>query len=182
MKRLLVCSLVVATTAACTGAAREGLAAQSIDSEVQMAAAEGEEAGGFSRAGDTPCRVTLPNRSSPSNPLQHSNEGGTLWTELWPEGQVIFEPDGPGTIHENGFLEMKWPWTRHVDGGLKIEGRRLDGPAPPLMSNVLDGYGQTGFQSSLLVFPTEGCWEVTGRVGDATLTFVMMVIRVREVE
>lgn len=28
-----------------------------------------------------------------------------------------------------------------------------------------------------LIFPTEGCWEITGKVGDATLTFVNMVIR-----
>jgi hypothetical protein len=33
----------------------------------------------------------------------------------------------------------------------------------------------TGFQSSGVNFPTEGCWEVTGEVGATTLTFVTVV-------
>jgi len=32
-------------------------------------------------------------------------------------------------------------------------------------------------QPTELIFPTEGCWEVTGRVGDASLTFVTLVVR-----
>jgi hypothetical protein len=28
-----------------------------------------------------------------------------------------------------------------------------------------------------LSFPTEGCWEVTGAVGDAELTFVTLVLK-----
>ena len=39
------------------------------------------------------------------------------------------------------------------------------------------GYGEKGFQPSALFFPTEGCWEVTGRVRDATLTFVTIVVK-----
>jgi hypothetical protein len=40
---------------------------------------------------------------------------------------------------------------------------------------VPDGYGDRGFHSSGVYFPTSGCWEVTGTVGSATLTFVMFV-------
>jgi hypothetical protein len=37
----------------------------------------------------------------------------------------------------------------------------------------------TGFQASGVYFPNEGCWEVTGRVGRTTLTFVTFVIKER---
>jgi hypothetical protein len=63
-----------------------------------------------------------------------------------------------------------------VRGQLEITGHRLDGPAPPLTASVPEGYGESGFQASGVTFPTAGCWEVTGRVGDATLTFVTLVV------
>jgi hypothetical protein len=69
---------------------------------------------------------------------------------------------------------MKFPWDRGVRGHLQITGRRIDIDAPPLRAQLSD-YGLTGFQPSTLVFPTEGCWEVTGRVGRSSLTFVTNV-------
>jgi hypothetical protein len=72
---------------------------------------------------------------------------------------------------------MKWPWWRLARGPLTIEGRRLDGAAAPLRAHIPAGYGQTGFQSSGLLFASPGCWEVTGHLGEATLSFVTMVIR-----
>jgi len=38
-------------------------------------------------------------------------------------------------------------------------------------------YGDAGFQASGVIFPTEGCWQVTGRVGTASLTFVTVVLK-----
>jgi hypothetical protein len=64
-----------------------------------------------------------------------------------------------------------------VRGDLAITGRRLDKPAPPLRAYVPAGYGESRFQPSGLYFPTEGCWEVTGRVGQARLTFVTLVVK-----
>jgi hypothetical protein len=75
---------------------------------------------------------------------------------------------------------MKWPWWRLVRGPLAIEGRRLDGAAPPLRAHIPDGYHNAGFQSSALVFPTPGCWEVTGSIGEASLTFVTEVVKIGE--
>jgi len=60
------------------------------------------------------------------------------------------------------------------------EGRRLDEPASPLRAEIPAGYGDFGFQSSALIFPTPGCWEVTGHVGTASLTFVTLVHRIGE--
>jgi hypothetical protein len=63
--------------------------------------------------------------------------------------------------------------TRVVPGRLRITGRRINGPAPPLRAHVPSGYGEGArLQASGLIFKTQGCWRVTGRVGRTTLTFV----------
>jgi hypothetical protein len=130
-----------------------------------------------------PCPVTQPNTDrSPDNGVTQF-EGGygndDLWTNLWMlgEGRVLFEPGGSGFVLQDGSLGIKWAWYRHVPGYLTIDGRRLDAPAPPLRYEIPANYGLTGFQVLALIFPTPGCWEVTGRVGDASLTFVKLVER-----
>ena len=124
------------------------------------------------------CPVTLSNGETP--PGEKPDPGffgnGQLWTGLWPDGKVIFSPDGPGEIGADGSLTMKWFWWRGTVGKLSIEGRRLDGDSPLLGSIIQDGYGELGFQSTALVFPAAGCWTVTGRAGDGELTFVVQVI------
>jgi hypothetical protein len=111
------------------------------------------------RTAQPACKVTIPNQSQPpvkkfggmvtyapdykgrrdlSNPDAHEN--GKLWTVLWANGTVLFQPNGPGFIGEDGSLSMKWPWYRGVQGRLKIRGRRLDGPAPPLRADIPEGY------------------------------------------
>lgn len=123
--------------------------------------------------------MTLPNGDAPPgerpSELYYGSHG--LFTALWPDGIVVFEPGGPGEIRPDGSLAIKYPWWRDegIEGELIIEGRRLDGPAPPLQAEIPEGYGGTGFQASAVVFPTEGCWEVTGRAGPAELTFVVKV-------
>jgi hypothetical protein len=103
---------------------------------------------------------------------------GELWTVLWPDGRVVFEPGGPGQIRDDGGLVMKFPFWRGegVRGELRIAGRRLDGMAGPLIAEIPEGYGETGFQATGLVFASEGCWEVTASAGDATLTFVTQAV------
>jgi hypothetical protein len=97
---------------------------------------------------------------------------------LCPDGIVVFKPGGPGFVTRSGALGMKWGWMRGVSGELRITGRRLDGEAPPLRSEVPGGYGERGFQATYLIFPTPGCWEVTGHVGDASVTFVTNVVKI----
>ncbi|HEV8636801.1 MAG TPA: hypothetical protein VG370_21490 [Chloroflexota bacterium] len=131
------------------------------------------------RSGPAGCPVTVANASTPpgerASPSYHGN--GQLWTALWTEGTVVFRSGGPGSTEPDGALGMKWPWWRGVAGRLSIEGRRLDGPAPPLRAQIPDGYGESGFQATGLIFPAEGCWEVNGRAGAASLTFVTRVVR-----
>lgn len=65
-------------------------------------------------------------------------------------------------------------WIRPSGTQLVVVGRRLDREAPPLQSVIPCCY-PTGFQASGLLFPTEGCWEVTGTAGSSKLTFVTKV-------
>ena len=134
-------------------------------------------------AGDTPsaCPVTEPNGSLPPGETVPSPEYlgyDQLWTVLWPEGRVLVTP---ANREPDGAYSMKWGWWRAVNGALTIEGRRLDANSPPLRADIPDGYGDTGFQVSTLIFPEPGCWEVTGRVAGASLTFITEVIFVEEI-
>ena len=66
-------------------------------------------------------------------------------------------------------------WLRPVGAPLTVEGRRLDGPSPPLGVRIPDGYETQGFQVTGLTFPTAGCWEVVGHIPNAELRFVVEV-------
>ena len=125
------------------------------------------------------CPVTQPNHQIP--PGQADNPGaseapyhgnGRLWTALYPEG-IIQRPRRDGSIRE------KFPWWRAGRGRLVITGHRLDGRARPLRARVPAGYGPTGFQATALIFPSGGCWSVTGAAGGASLTFVTLVVAAR---
>jgi len=122
------------------------------------------------------CPLTIANERTPSRQnnsgMNHGN--GKLWTALWPHSVVIATGD---EIEPDGRIGMKWPWYRGVRGRLHIEGRRLDGTAPPVTADIIRAYGDSGFQPSGIYFPTEGCWEITGRVGTAELTFVTLVLK-----
>lgn len=129
------------------------------------------------------CPVTLPRPWVPPPGVAqralfgfgHAVGNGGLWVGgLWPSGVIRA---GPQFINRNGSVSMKFGWWRNVRGHLRITGRLLDGTAPPLRAHVPDGYGMTGFQASGVIFPTGGCWQVTGKAGTATLTFVTMVIK-----
>jgi hypothetical protein len=126
------------------------------------------------------CPVTQAGKPGGLRAIGNGNYGNdTLSTILWPGGTVRPGTGGPGFVLEDGALRMKFPWWRLRPGTLRIEGRRLDADAPPLRAHVPCCYGDTGFQATALIFPTPGCWEVTGRVGEGSLTFVTRVLSPR---
>jgi hypothetical protein len=130
------------------------------------------------------CPVTIPRKTPDSvrNGLgtQDAYWNGNLYAgAFWPDATVMVGPPSVGAVLPDGSLGMKYPWLRvsGLTGKLTVTGRRLDAAAPPLKVDIPNGYLNTGFQATGLIFPTEGCWEITGKVGDTTLTFVNRVIR-----
>ena len=134
------------------------------------------------------CRITKPNGivaaggEEAYGPVKESYGNTRLSLGpfgLWPEGTVVFRPGGAGFITPEGWLGMKFGWIRAGRERLIVEGRRLDGAAPPLRaeSSHID---TDVFQASYLIFTTPGCWEVTARAGDASLTFVTKVVKIGE--
>ena len=130
------------------------------------------------------CPVTI-GRKSPISAAAFFGAGSAHWNgnlyvgALWPDGTIVFRPGGAGFVYPDGSVGMKIAWYRAdgLRGKLKIEGKRLDAAGPRLHSQFTD-YGDTGFQPSEVIFPTEGCWQVTGKVGDASVTFVTRVVKV----
>jgi hypothetical protein len=103
----------------------------------------------------------------------HGN--GEMWTAMWPHNVLIATPD---YVETDGSIWMKWPWwwRRRFGTDLVITGRRLDASAPPLTAHVPEGY-ESGFAPSGITFPEDGCWKITGHVGEARLTFVTLVFK-----
>jgi hypothetical protein len=130
------------------------------------------------------CAVTFPNGSTPPGtataalppvpPVFHGN--GKLWVKLWPLGVIVATAS---VIQPDGSIAIKLPWWRNLNGALTITAVRLDTHAPAVKADVPAGYGNYGFQPSDVVFPTQGCWKVTGRVGKTSLGFVVLVVKAK---
>jgi hypothetical protein len=124
------------------------------------------------------CNVTQPNGVG----LGYGNDA--LSTSVFPRGTVVFWPAGGGYVANDGALGIKQGWRRTIRGYLSIEGRRLDAEASRLSAWIpppSNGYGDFGFTSTEVIYPTPGCWEVSAWVGnrtDLTLTFVIRVVQV----
>jgi hypothetical protein len=96
---------------------------------------------------------------------------------LWPQSKWVFMPGGAGFTDSDGALGIKVGWERKKRGHLEVGGRRLDGEGKSVRAYIYD-YGDIGFQPIYLVFPTPGCWEVTGNVGGESLTFVVSIEKI----
>jgi hypothetical protein len=130
------------------------------------------------------CRVTIPSKI-PDIIQGHLwskkvySSGNLYATADHPDGILMFRPED---LNPDGTMDLRklgWFKINGLSGSLTISGRRLDGTAPPLISSIPSGYRPTGFQASGITFPTEGCWEITGKVADTKLTFVVQVIKER---
>jgi hypothetical protein len=81
-------------------------------------------------------------------------------------------------VAEDGSLYTKLGWFRAKKGELHITGQRIDAPSPPLRAESTPNAPDDGFEASGLTFSSQGCWRVTGRIGDGRpLSFVTFVVR-----
>jgi hypothetical protein len=84
-----------------------------------------------------------PSRECPVTDVKGDSDYGNEYLHAilaWPNMTIAFGPNGPGFRLEDGSRTMKLAWYRLVHGELTIEGRRLDGAAPPSRAWVPEGY------------------------------------------
>ncbi len=140
-----------------------------------------------STAAPRTCPITTPSNPpfvppAPPAPAPRSARAGefwfgtpALWTSLRPDGTWSSLPYQDGAYSQKVF----W-WSRDYDGKipLSVSGKRIDGSAPPLRSSPATNAFAEDIGSSILVgveLPSAGCWEITGHLKRATISFVVWV-------
>jgi hypothetical protein len=106
-------------------------------------------------------------QGSPEFGYYFVNEDSSIWASAWWTKQDDYHlrvsPEG-----------IKVGWFRPAGAALEITGQRIDAQAPALEAHIPCCY-PTRFQATGLIFPTEGCWEVTAKAEDSELSFVVWV-------
>jgi hypothetical protein len=122
------------------------------------------------------CPVTRPNGSTPpgAQPSVYFHGIGGLWVFLPLEG-VLRTDEADGTLFEKMIWAGAGPGGRH----LTVRYERLDSSDPPRNAETIAGQlgGYSGESWASRMYLSIGCWRVTGRVGDASLTFIVEVAR-----
>lgn len=165
---------------------RLGIAALLLVLAVVSGCSDGQETGGAAsenrdgmpaQGAVDGCRVTLPVHRTAEPPaevvrLAGSSRGLYGQEDLWvalndPDAELIQNPDGS--------YAQKFMWWRLAEGNLVLTAHSVGEPGLTAETDVPDGYGSRGFQATGVNFPTEGCWRVTGELGDQAVTFVVAV-------
>ena len=85
-----------------------------------------------------------------------------------------------GRQEQDGELFQKLWWLPRAGftGDLMVRGERLDAPGRMRVLAVNWGHSSDGRGSwaSAVTFSGEGCWRITGRVRDVTLSYVVKVV------
>ena len=99
------------------------------------------------------------------------------FTTTWYGQDRVWAGLDPGSHGEwyAGDMGNRVVWRWFVPGHLLVAGKRLDATAPPMRASALQLYGGAGYEAATLVFPTSGCWQVTGKVGENVLRFIVSV-------
>jgi len=108
-----------------------------------------------------------------------------LWTEIGESMVWQWTPHTPG--HEQDltakifWLSEDYNWRTEPIPKIRVTGKRLDGPAPPLMlpqgpaTNVIGDDSGRGAMLTGVWVPTPGCWEITGDYEGDKLSFNVWV-------
>jgi hypothetical protein len=113
----------------------------------------------------------------PQTPGWHGN--GFLWTGIPLGGTFVPQPQ---QFQPDGSVLTKLYWlAAGVHGDLTLRGERLDATSPPLVVHRVNRGTMTGFRGSgtwatPVTFPSEGCWRLTARVRDISLSYVVKVV------
>jgi hypothetical protein len=123
-------------------------------------------------------RVRLPSATQTCPVSGEGVYGNGLLSTWLPLGGVM------STRRDDDGLFQKLGWLPHrpFPDSLTVRGERLDAPSPPLkVLGVYWGYASSGpaangSWASAVKFPSEGCWRITGRVQDVSLSYVVKVV------
>ena len=103
----------------------------------------------------------------------------SLWTAVRQDGVWYGLPHNPSGYTQKVFWWREgYVWTEEPEPNLIVTGERLDAPAPALIASMGTNAYASDIGSAMLVgvdFPTLGCWKITGKYGDAELSFVVWV-------
>ena len=116
------------------------------------------------------CPVTTPVIATPPSPADSGRDS-------LPRGMYFVSADkqiwAPALEWRLG--SQKILWLKPVGSRLTVQGRRLDGNAPPLWANIPTGYAGDFQGSTTFIIPTGGCWEVEARANASMLRFVLYI-------
>jgi hypothetical protein len=121
-------------------------------------------------------RVRLPDATETCPVTRGRYDNGFLSVDL--RGGVLSRPRDPdGTLSD----KLGWLPRKGFTGQLTVRGERLDGPGKLNVISVNWGYASSGpaadgSWASAVRFPSAGCWRITGRVRDVSLTYVVRVV------
>lgn len=103
-----------------------------------------------------------------------------LWTSLPLEGAWRDLPyGGTGYSQKVFWWRQGYDWKAEPEPNLTVTGKRLDGEALPLVASKATNAFASDIGSAMLVgvdIPTAGCWEITGKIGEQNLSFVILVV------
>lgn len=124
-------------------------------------------------------RVRMPSATETCPVSGEGVYGNGLLSTTLPAGGVL------STRRDEDGLFQKLGWLPHttVPNVLVVHGERLDAASPPLRvlsvswgHSIAPGRPQIGSWRSAVKFPSEGCWKITGRVQDISLSYVVKVL------
>ena len=105
-----------------------------------------------------------------------------LWVNLpkdgtW-RGLSHYRPTDSAFRQKLMWWRKGYDWHEEPQPKLKVTGKRLDSPAPPLVADEAHAGGRDLHHPFMMVgidIPTLGCWEITGHYEDTDLNFVILV-------
>jgi len=98
--------------------------------------------------------------------------GDGLWAFPWLQA----EPAGVLYLDEHGLHKVLWWREPGVEGPITVATRRLDGPSATAVVDFEGLPTQQGQQPGGLLFPTAGCWAISGTAGGKHLTIVAFLV------
>lgn len=127
---------------------------------------------------DPPFTPPEPNSASLQGEFWYGSQ--EFWTSLPMDGAWRDLPySETGYTQKVFWWRQGYDWKAEPEPDLTVTGRRLDGEAPPLVASKATNAYAADIGSAMLVgvdIPTAGCWEITGRIGEQELSFVIQVI------